>query len=74
VHPSIARFSVRFYGAAHESAVMFALEEPRDAEDLHHARAMHGEDSDLQAIDEGRFLLLVRGTLARGRRELEGAA
>jgi hypothetical protein len=53
---------------------MFSLEDPGSAEDLHRARAVHGEDSDLQAIDEERFLLLVRGDLARGCRELEEAA
>jgi hypothetical protein len=71
---AVTRFSARLYGAAHESAIMFSLEDPGSAEDLHRARAVHGEDSDLQAIDKERFLLLVRGDLARGCRELEEAA
>jgi hypothetical protein len=74
VEHSIPGISVRLYGAAHESAIMFALEEPGSVEDLHHARAVWGADSDIQAIYAERFLLLVTGENARGHRELEVAA
>jgi hypothetical protein len=40
--------------------VLFDLRIPDAAEELHHARAAWQEDSDIEALDEDHFILIVR--------------
>jgi hypothetical protein len=45
--------------------VLFSLREPGAAEELHHARAAWQDRSDIEALDEDHFLLIVRASRAR---------
>jgi hypothetical protein len=43
-----------------ETWVLFDLRDARAAEELHHARAVWQGQSDIEALDEDHFVLLVR--------------
>jgi hypothetical protein len=45
--------------------VLFDLREPKAGEELHLGRAVWQEDSDIEALDEDHFILIVRPSAAR---------
>jgi hypothetical protein len=45
--------------------VLFDLREPGAAQDLHQARGVWQEDSDIEALDEDHFALLLRRSAGR---------
>jgi hypothetical protein len=45
---------------SHCIAVLFDLSNPEEVEALHRARAVWQEDSDILALDEDHFILIVR--------------
>jgi hypothetical protein len=46
-------------------AILFDVSDPDEAEALHHARAVWQGASDIEALDEDRFILIVRPGGAR---------
>jgi hypothetical protein len=40
--------------------ILYDLQEPGAAEDLHYARAVWQRDSDIEALDEDHFILILR--------------
>jgi hypothetical protein len=51
--------------SSHCIAVLFDISNPEEAEALHRARAVWQEDSDILALDEDHFILVVRPGGAR---------